>query len=901
MTQQTLSFTQGDETWHRLRKRCLSDLFFLCDVVLGFGAVVPITRRAHYSLCKFAERQTGHPDLDKKWIRFIKVPRSVGKSTCVTQGYGIQLALKYPDIAILITNETERGAMKFLDAIKQQFTDNAMLRALFPERIPLNPEKDCRKWSATEVVLPRSTTRQESTFSAIGVGGAITGQHPDVAIVDDMFSDDAMENARAGVFSEFDKINRWIDRLRPLVNSTEPHHGILVVGCIARGSRVLMENGTWKPIQDVEVGEKVWSYDVLSQSLMTKKVTGVIPQGVAPTVTVKTDRHELRTTPDHPFLAASGGSRPHMAKWRRADKLLSTTPAVVETLQGLPERDGSAPTDWMWLLGFMWGDGWVTKYEKGDRVQYSVHFAHGSDSVLAERVAGIFKNLFGCNVKRGRKGCTRIESREAAETLERAGLTPGVGAKEKRLPQWLFGAAPHEKREFLAGLICADGHSDKYIAKQRKSKPRFRLSTSSRRLAYDVYDLALTCQVRPCRPWTRTRTIKAPHSPEPIVSTEYIVALAFEPEAEPLRRWKVRSVEESEPVEVFDLTVEDTANFFCEGFCVHNTPWFEGDSYDYIEKSFGYGEQKQEYKVRHQWEQGTVEVSCYVVGDLAVYHRPILENGTSFFPERWPDDKIAKLRAASPELCAANMDLNPTSPEIVVFKPMWKRYFQWDGINMVRYRDQKLTDKHAFLDDLDVVMSVDPGFTEGGNTSSRQAIIVTGGVDENLRLLLKASAERQSQEGFLRTIVDDVRKYRPRKLLLEKAGQQIAWIGQVRQALNDADLRVSIEEVVPGGKNPNVRIATLETFFERGQILGHLDQHDFWREYDGFPRSKFNDLLVALSYQPPFWHLSGNPTQSVPNRQKKRVDDELNRLYQKMGVSARVGRPGNLREDGTSR
>jgi hypothetical protein len=560
----TLSFQQGDAQWTRMRERALSDLFWFCDVVLGFGQVVPMTERAHYSLCRFAERTTGYPELDNKWARLIKVPRSVGKSTVVTQGYAIQMAMKYPEIAILICNETERGASKFLAAIKTQLTDNEFLRALFPDRIPRLCEKECKKWSETEVILPRDTTRQESTFSAIGVGGSVTGQHPDLAIVDDMFSDEAMENARIGSFIIFEKVNHWISRLRPLVNAKEPWHGILWVG----------------------------------------------------------------------------------------------------------------------------------------------------------------------------------------------------------------------------------------------------------------------------------------------------------------------------------------------------TPWWEGDSYEYVLKAFGYGEEKKTFKIKHAWTQGTVEVECYSVGDLSIYNRPILERGTSFFPERWPDDRLAKMRVDDPLLFAANMMLDPTAPEVVQFKPNWRRYYEWVGGRQVHYRDQTLKDCYALVDDLDVLISIDPAFTTGGTTSSFQAIMVTGGTGEGLRLILKAQATRQSVEGFVSDIVNACKEFKPRKLLIERAGQQIAFIMDVKAALNAAGVAVSVEEVTPGGKDPDLRIATLETFFERGQILGHRDHEAFWREYDGFPRSKFKDLLVALAYQPPFWNLGASRTNNLAPRQQQRTADELRTLYARMGVAAPVEKAGDrsqFRADGSRR
>ncbi len=555
-----LTLAQGTREWEEYRQRALNDLYWLCETVLGYGPLVPMTLRAHYLMCRFAERQAGIPALDEAWVRLIKVPRGVGKSTLITQGYALQMALKYPDIALLVINETERGAMKFLAAIKQQLTDNAFLRALFPDRCPTDPEKECRKWSETEVVLPGTSGRKESTFQAIGVGGSITGLHPDHAVVDDMISDEAMENARAGLFSLMDKTNRWISRLRPIINTGQPHFGITFIG----------------------------------------------------------------------------------------------------------------------------------------------------------------------------------------------------------------------------------------------------------------------------------------------------------------------------------------------------TPWWEDDSYTFIEKAFGYGDRTTRYRLKTQTPQGNVQVTCRRLGDLAIFERPILDHGTSWFPERWPDEKLAKMRVDDPLLFAANMMLDPRAPEITTFKPEWRRYYTWANPSTVRYQNHDLKDCAALLTDLDIVVSVDPAFTEGGRAQdARQAIICTGGTPEGYRLILHAQATRQSLDGFLRDIVDTCHRFGARRLRLEKEGQQAAFNAQVRKALLDAQVAVAVVEESTGGKHKDIRIESLSPFFERGMLYGDRNHHEFWREYDTFPRGKLKDLLDALAAQVPHW---GPGTRSSPLA-SRRIQQELTTLYDRMGAPAPVERAHDwrIRPDGSRR
>ncbi len=214
---ESLEFVPGDETWHRLRKKCLTDLYFLGSVVLGYGTRVPMTEEAHRVLCKVVERRTGNAMLDGAWVRKFEMPRGTGKTTTITQAYPIQLICKYPNISIMLGNENEGTAKAILSEIKSQFENNELLRSLFPEVIP-DSFKDTT-WSALAITVKRTESRKEPTIFVVGVGGTKTGMHPDVILIDDMLSREAMESARASSIADvMGQINRWIHQLVPLLS-----------------------------------------------------------------------------------------------------------------------------------------------------------------------------------------------------------------------------------------------------------------------------------------------------------------------------------------------------------------------------------------------------------------------------------------------------------------------------------------------------------------------------------------------------------------------------------------------------------------------------------------------------------------------------------------------------------
>ena len=335
------------------------------------------------------------------------------------------------------------------------------------------------------------------------------------------------------------------------------------------------------------------------------------------------------------------------------------------------------------------------------------------------------------------------------------------------------------------------------------------------------------------------------------------------------------------------------------------TRWWQGDSYEHIERSFGYGEPEQRFVLRTKLGDGSVQaLPVFKRGDLAIFRRAIIEDGACIFPEKYSLDDLAKIRVADELLYAANFMNNPTDQLIATFKAQWLRYYSFDTPRQVHFVDRDGKDRYVLTDDLDCVLSVDPAFAEGGEGRSRAALVLTGSTEDGHRLVLEAQARKGGTDALVRDICSLCSTWHPRKLLIERAGQQAAFILFVKQALDREGLYTPIEEVTPGGRKKDVRIATLEPYFQRGVIYVRREHLDFLREYDSWPRGEFADLLDALAYQPPFWRTPTTQSQGGPPLAEARVERERERLYARMGVSPlrpKVAKDIRFRDDGSKR
>lgn len=222
----SLNLVPGSKEWEKTRRNCItpipgkfSALYYLNDKILGHGELVPMTYRAHWSLCLFAENATGIPEIDECRIKMILVPRGLGKSTLVTKGRTIQRLLARDDWSVGLANEKTDNAVGFLSQIKTEFETNLFMQALFPERIPDFSAKRA-VWAADRIEIPRKKyNRMSPSVLATGVGATVTGVHMREWLLDDVISQNAAEAAYKGNFQEIEATNRWVHRIQPLLQS----------------------------------------------------------------------------------------------------------------------------------------------------------------------------------------------------------------------------------------------------------------------------------------------------------------------------------------------------------------------------------------------------------------------------------------------------------------------------------------------------------------------------------------------------------------------------------------------------------------------------------------------------------------------------------------------------------
>lgn len=165
------------------RGLCLTDLYFLLRYVLNRPDC-----EHQWILDRCREVQAspnGHLDL---WAR------EHYKSTIITFALTIQDVLRNPELTVGIFSHTRPNSKAFLRQIAREFESNEALKALFPDVLWANPQKEASSWSLDNgIVIKRKGNPKEGTIEAHGlVDGQPTGKHFQLLVYDDVVTLDSV-------------------------------------------------------------------------------------------------------------------------------------------------------------------------------------------------------------------------------------------------------------------------------------------------------------------------------------------------------------------------------------------------------------------------------------------------------------------------------------------------------------------------------------------------------------------------------------------------------------------------------------------------------------------------------------------------------------------------------------
>lgn len=190
-------------------------------------------------------------------------PRDHGKSEIFCIAYPLRRICEDPDVRILIVQKTADAAEKTLEVIKSELERNTELKAYYADHWEATVgqrdisnatgtvEREGRRegaWQRRRIYCKRSRRGKDPTVEAVGVGGAITGGHFDVIILDDVEDDENTKTA-----GRLKSLLEWFSGT--IMQLREPHTKLAVVGTLKTAQQ---------DIYNFILGNPMWSCRVIS-------------------------------------------------------------------------------------------------------------------------------------------------------------------------------------------------------------------------------------------------------------------------------------------------------------------------------------------------------------------------------------------------------------------------------------------------------------------------------------------------------------------------------------------------------------------------------------------------------------------------------------------------------------
>lgn len=253
---------------------------------------------------------------------------------------------------------------------------------------------------------------------------------------------------------------------------------------------------------------------------------------------------------------------------------------------------------------------------------------------------------------------------------------------------------------------------------------------------------------------------------------------------------------------------------------------------------------------------------------LAVYTRAAIENGQIIFPAKHTADEYQYLQDNFPMIWFAQYENNPLAggKQDLPAGNIKTYYFSLDGQH-VYYRLENGEDQVWHIDQLDKVLTADPnsGAPDAPDTA---AICVTGVSPKNEVFVLHSDSSRWTPTEFVDEIYKVAKRWRIRRVGIEKAGQQNTQHYFEIKA-KDEQYYVQVEPLTPKNRHKPERIrGNIQPILNSGRLFCLTGQTVLRTQIGEFPENTGDivDELDALAYGPELWRTPMHTEQQEKNR-----------------------------------
>lgn len=252
---------------------------------------------------------------------------------------------------------------------------------------------------------------------------------------------------------------------------------------------------------------------------------------------------------------------------------------------------------------------------------------------------------------------------------------------------------------------------------------------------------------------------------------------------------------------------------------------------------------------------------------LAIFSRSVMNrDGSLIFPEKYNWEFLATIRDTTPDIWFAQYLNDPQNEMSSDFDSSNLRYYTLDNDGNVVFKDRGSVSKWHWSV-LDRVISVDPNSGQK-MAPDEAAITVSGLAPDDRAFVLSQYAGRPSPSELVDKLYAMCKRWRPRVVVIEKAGQQNTRF-YFEKKCKDEGMYFLVKDGKHGNRDKTDRIRTaLEPIIATQRLYVLNSQQGLIEQVKNFPDLTNDDRLDSLSYAVDEWRKPMATEQQATNRAK---------------------------------